>query len=100
MVSRFNRTFMELKLNITSRSLVCSRVLIVPLWNWNVIGSFSCDYAQGFNRTFMELKYYWHTYFAKGLNVLIVPLWNWNKDIMTPVRPNNGRFNRTFMELK
>ena len=33
MVSRFNRTFMELKLNITSRSLVCSRVLIVPLWN-------------------------------------------------------------------
>ena len=70
---------MELKLDITSRSLFCSRVLIVPLWNWNLnTAAFVRAKQHGFNRTFMELKY-----LSRG-----------NRE------SGESSFNRTFMELK
>ena len=56
-----------------------STVLIVPLWNWNVV----C-----------------RVYNKKEGGVLIVPLWNWNpREPSTPSRTPT-RLNCTFMELK
>ena len=53
-----NRTFMELK-HPRHRKRVerHQRVLIVPLWNWNIIQQL-CEIV--------------------SILVLIVPLWNWN----------------------
>ena len=53
-------------------------VLIVPLWNWNVIGTVN-----------NKLRF----------TVLIVPLWNWNAEGAAVGFTEDG-FNRTFMELK
>ena len=52
----FNRTFMELKWSLFVISGVCSRVLIVPLWNWNGGTTSHQEPPPRFNRTFMELK--------------------------------------------
>ena len=56
-----------------------TRVLIVPLWNWN--GLLNRGYWSsivGSNCTFMELKLS-NIAWRNGLQgVLIVPLWNWN----------------------
>ena len=52
-----NRTFMELKFQSSNRLALSLLVLIVPLWNWNVLAygkdgkGIECS-----NRTFMELK--------------------------------------------
>ena len=55
------------------------RVLIVPLWNWNLVKDFpSKAYHSSFNRTFMELKYA-----GDAAQVML-----------------SASFNRTFMELK
>ena len=70
---------MELKFNRSLLWLSLIWVLIVPLWNWNIIG------------TMIDGKWY--------QQVLIVPLWNWN--IVTYSNDElKIRFNRTFMELK
>ena len=74
----FNRTFMELKLRIDSLQNLYDAVLIVPLWNWNVISSI---------------------FILNPRNVLIVPLWNWNS-IAISLQIEIMCFNRTFMELK
>ena len=52
----FNRTFMELKYGCNSSYLSATRVLIVPLWNWNTLLDKDGKPKAGFNRTFMELK--------------------------------------------
>ena len=54
-------------------------VLIVPLWNWNMIddSNFRSQF-EGSNCTFMELKWQNVSKFASSSIVLIVPLWNWN----------------------
>ena len=54
---RFNRTFMELKLDFKLEAVSVSPVLIVPLWNWNNFPESAVVHL---------------------LAVLIVPLWNWN----------------------
>ena len=61
-----NRTFMELKLALSSCCWFCSLVLIVPLWNWNTLTKSLSEWRQC---------------------VLIVPLWNWN--------PNDVGLNRS-----
>ena len=73
-----NRTFMELKHVIELHTFCDIRVLIAPLWNWNVISYF---------------------FLKKSCRVLIAPLWNWNGS--EKARDNlSSRSNRTFMELK
>ena len=74
-----NRTFMELKLTWLINTKDNYFVLIVPLWNWNMLfGALLGKGTESSNRTFMELK------FRKSIRiiccklVLIVPLWNWN----------------------
>ena len=54
------------------------KVLIEPLWNWNMTQSASKGLALSINRTFMELKHGFHGANMGGLKVLIEPLWNWN----------------------
>ena len=75
------------------------KVLIVPLWNWNLCLSSVYRIEIGFNRTFMELKCGTAILLSADDCVLIVPLWNWNKLLLIW-----GLicfcFNRTFMELK
>ncbi len=61
----FNRTFMELKSMQVHKALACETVLIVPLWNWNVVDS--------------DQEFELHP-------VLIVPLWNWNSPAATERR--------------
>ena len=63
---------------VTASGATASRVLIVPLWNWNF--------------------YRWLTCKQKAL-VLIVPLWNWNLSVYDD-KARFPCFNRTFMELK
>ena len=73
-----NRTFMELKLDWFYWCHVRLYVLIVPLWNWNLVKN---------------------VFQYTPSRVLIVPLWNWNNksfDMPMPI----SRSNRTFMELK
>ena len=53
-----NCTFMELKWRAWTLSLTSSFVLIVPLWNWNIVEALGL---------------------LGSLWVLIVPLWNWNE---------------------
>ena len=97
----FNRTFMELKLSLSTQFCVKpAMVLIVPLWNWNCSSLVSCLPLPCFNRTFMELKLRHERPPRFSPSVLIVPLWNWNH---RSLRLNNKKpesFNRTFMELK
>ena len=75
-------------------------VLIVPLWNWNPVPCSSSPITcTSLNRTFMELKPVSAKFLGTGALVLIVPLWNWNKHIYFEVSDGMG-LNRTFMELK
>ena len=112
---------MELKSPMVEKSSTATPVLIVPLWNWNVIRGHKCLFGASSNRTFMELKcskytelaaikavlivplWNWnatiHRRCSYGYEVLIVPLWNWNKKEKTIPHVLNGS-NRTFMELK
>ena len=63
---------------------ICYLVLIVPLWNWNVvIMSKTSRGVVCFNRTFMELKFRSARRGAGRHPVLIVPLWNWNVSTIT-----------------
>ena len=48
---------MELKFFSKSFNLSKDCVLIVPLWNWNVIEDVPEPKIESSNRTFMELKY-------------------------------------------
>ena len=68
---------MELKPTLPVSLLTGNIVLIVPLWNWNVIDIGRIAFTEGFNRTFMELK-------------------------PSKLRASyeQASFNRTFMELK
>ena len=67
---------MELKCDITSQAGEFVLVLIVPLWNLNVIAIRGKACKACSNRTFMELKL--AKVFCKVAEraVLIVPLWN------------------------
>ena len=102
MALRSNRTFMELKyLTIhETRKLVC-KVLIVPLWNWNLI-----DVGQRNALLDVLIVPLWNwNAFVGGKQVpdnlvLIVPLWNWNWAARPQRQPRKPRSNRTFMELK
>ena len=50
---------MELKYQKVVNKYADSRVLIVPLWNWNKLIGKQLQWKQlRFNRTFMELKFY------------------------------------------
>ena len=73
-----NCTFMELKLYWDNKGWRTPKVLIVPLWNWNMF----CKFSRKNKST-----------------VLIVPLWNWNivEIILSTVSSSS---NCTFMELK
>ena len=75
---RSNCTFMELKLVNHAPLVEKQSVLIVPLWNWNLV----C--AQKGTQTIV---------------VLIVPLWNWNK-WASIWETKSECSNCTFMELK
>ena len=98
-------------------------VLIVPLWNWNiVITLIPFLLTLSSNRTFMELKFIellaahtllvvlivplwnWNPrpYISPLILqfVLIVPLWNWNKVKEAEIAQYAASSNRTFMELK
>ena len=52
-----NRTFMELKFRFALPGGTQSKVLIAPLWNWNMRKLFFLYEVFSSNRTFMELKY-------------------------------------------
>ena len=117
---RFTRTFMELKLDKVYGQFKSDGVLLVPLWNWNILGDSLYQKLLGFTRTFMELKriflisplvalaFYSYLYgiethyYQRRCNmcyVLLVPLWNWNNGI-PGTDANLVGFTRTFMELK
>ena len=51
-----NRTFMELKFHYRFDNETVGFVLIVPLWNWNMINNDANTAVISSNRTFMELK--------------------------------------------
>ena len=96
----FNRTFMELKYTLIVAAKGRIAVLIVPLWNWNVRGL-----AAPLSRKNVLIVPLWNwncNHFQRSSHwtgVLIVPLWNWNqKCIVWWSFPLS--FNRTFMELK
>ena len=74
----FNCTFMELKYWSEEKADKTKRVLIVPLWNWNMHGYSLLRICQSFNCTFMELKSRCGLVLICSSCVLIVPLWNWN----------------------
>ena len=97
--SRFNRTFMELKVFFISLSLWAASVSIAPLWNWKIAPNRTKVAALCFNRTFMELKDWMrlamvllilfqshlygieshveHVAILSVKTVSIAPLWNW-----------------------
>ena len=121
-LTRFNRTFMELKLRLLLPCGAVCLVSIVPLWNWNMdlLVSLKClilfqSYLYGIEIMFL-LKAFC------SFCVSIVPLWNWNwcrgdrgrhslwlfQSYLYGIEIKGGctevyraaRFNRTFMELK
>ena len=47
---------MELKYDINAKFYLEAIVLIVPLWNWNMVEEGDTYNGWSFNRTFMELK--------------------------------------------
>ena len=53
-------------------------VLIVPLWNWNIVDKAKNEAKISFNCTFMELKSVGNVVSGSARSVLIVPLWIWN----------------------
>ena len=77
-----------------------SRVLIVPLWNWN---SHSCRRKNGKIYVLIVPLWNWNEKWilhAPWLDwVLIVPLWNWNSSFH-PFFSRISGSNCTFMELK
>ena len=75
----FNRTFMELKLARNTERTFAKILLIVPLWNWNMV---------------IDIV------FLPFFSLLIVPLWNWNGNRLRRMWGYSRTFNRTFMELK
>ena len=92
---------MELKLWIASRLIKSMRVLIVPLWNWNLLQPSRGLRICGSNCTFMELKSGCRSSCPpRPRPVLIVPLWNWNCVGSTALGGSPIRSNCTFMELK
>ena len=99
MVFRLNRTFMELKSNCYPNKGTAERVLIEPLWNWNLINAWCRDTDNCLNRTFMELKLEETEWGKPHQTVLIEPLWNWNSGF-TVLIWSASCLNRTFMELK
>ena len=91
---------MELKLNRVLRIQWIHSVLIVPLWNWNVV------ILQVLPPNWMVLivpLWNWNTFEVKVLrfvyDVLIVPLWNWN-DWRGRFRWFGHGINCTVVELK
>ena len=76
-------------------------VLIVPLWNWNVLLQ-----PAGRNGPAVLIVPLWNwndsrlqlEWFKPG--VLIVPLWNWNMRTEYPAYRITAGSNCTFMELK
>ena len=98
-----NCTFMELKFIDFQLVKEHVKVLIVPLWNWNLWLQARQGHPCCSNCTFMELK--WFTQIIRNRQqrssnctfmelkflsslvrfyqkkVLIVPLWNWNADL-------------------
>ena len=96
----FNRTFMELKCTIARQEIVPDSVLIVPLWNWNVV--WTSDKTSDSFVLIVPLWNWNHDQQQKRQPlrcVLIVPLWNWNCCLASSW-PCCWGFNRTFMELK
>ena len=104
LVGSSNRTFMELKLLSMSGVNVLPKVLIVPLWNWNIKDlalqaviefcsnrifmelkyptlQLTAQTLGSSNRTFMELKLEISRSLLINSLVLIVPLWNWNLSV-------------------
>ena len=99
----FNRTSLELKQNPAAFIAIPTfRLLIEPVWNWNLVEHFLPCTVFTFNRTSLELKHFFqfpsgsrcisfnrtslelklkqHFYTSKtGFCLLIEPVWNWNK---------------------
>ena len=69
---------MELKYFYRNEQWEDSKVLIVPLWNWNLVIDEKTYNNLSFNCTFMELKSSSSSKASWTQQVLIVPLWNWN----------------------
>ena len=114
---------MELKLMDSPFSLCRLRVLIVPLWNWNLsaregqntyalvlivpLWNWNCTSLVSWrnslyrlNRTIMELKCERQSGGVEFAGVLIVPLWNWNLSCRCLMMVATVSLNRTIMELK
>ena len=86
-------------LAIPSNNTRTRYVLIEPLWNWNCLCFSETAACNCINRTFMELKQKVRTGIRSITVVLIEPLWNWN--FLTVLAwLSSTCINRTFMELK
>ena len=76
-------------------------VLIVPLWNWNVVGSAGNKCAAS---VLIVPLWNWNKVnsgrYSSLARVLIVPLWNWNYVKHAGSDTKLDGSNRTFMELK
>ena len=74
-----NCTVVELKLRLLYFRLEILFVLIVPLWNWNMLRSkVNLRMSKCINCTVVELKRVPCPFPTAPPAVLIVPLWNWN----------------------
>ena len=77
------------------------RLLIAPVWNWNlsfVVRGFA---THTFNRTSLELKHVWESASDEELfPLLIAPVWNWNSIEPCQILLERWTFNRTSLELK
>ena len=97
----FNRTFMELKSMFCITINGLAPVSIVPLWNWNRWATWQTSRTREFQSYLYGIEIgNCKLHDCRWGGVSIVPLWNWNRRYCSVPQRIDGRFNRTFMELK
>ena len=95
-----NCTVVELKRNFARQMIGRQKVLIVPLWNWNIIA-----YYDIFKNYYVLIVPLWNWNLTQYYEfygytpVLIVPLWNWNHFLIVQMWLFSG-INCTVVELK
>ena len=76
------------------------RLLIEPVWNWNMIRQLWITWISTFNRTSLELKPSSSVSKSSRVSLLIEPVWNWNLSFAIFFPFLTFTFNRTSLELK
>ena len=98
-ITGFNRTFMELKAKHRQHTRQHRLVSIAPLWNWKHLIVGDERDAIWFQSHLYGIERYASGHKQTHARVSIAPLWNW-KTIGGDQQVQRLGFNRTFMELK